>query len=150
MRAGNIAFIGFACFVLGSMFMVTSIRPDRAEANITARIVSDNITDCEPEIIYINSTKTVHDVTEPPWETYLKNFSATHEYHESNYNCNDFTRDAVSDLRDMGIRVRQVIGKCDWTKGGLHTWVEVCEWWDLTKYNDTAVQIEPGECYENA
>ncbi|RKY29019.1 MAG: hypothetical protein DRP74_09335 [Candidatus Omnitrophota bacterium] len=88
----------------------------------------------------------IHDVEEKEWETLIKDFARKHEYDEHNYNCVDFSRDAVKMLREHGYDARQVQGHCKEHPSNInHAWIELCLWYDAI----TGELIPQNQCIKN-
>ena len=71
----------------------------------------------------------------PEWEQLLRDFANSHPvettYDWYNYNCVDYSRDAVEMLREHGYDARQVRGHCKGDPPNInHAWVELCLWYE--------------------
>ena len=67
----------------------------------------------------------------PEWEQLLIEFANTHSYDWYDYNCVDYSRDAVEMLREHGYDARQVQGHCKGDPPNInHAWVELCLWYE--------------------
>lgn len=67
------------------------------------------------------------------WQVLLRSFAANHTYDRYNYNCVDYSRDAVTMLREHGYEAYQVAGHCmgeNYNDSGQdnHAWVELRLW----------------------
>ncbi len=101
----------------------------------------EKVQECGVEKEYIVEYRRIY--LKPEWEELLLNFSMSHEYDKHDYNCVDFSRDAVKELRRQGYMAYQMKGYC---KGiGHHAWVEIRLWYDV----QSVQQLDPKKCRVN-
>jgi len=84
---------------------------------------------CKNETVVI--TEIEYRYLRPKWEELLLNFSMSHKYDKYNYNCVDYSRDAVKLLRKHGYMAYQVKGHCKHHPPNMnHAWVEIRLWYE--------------------
>jgi hypothetical protein len=100
--------------------------------------------------VYVDRVFTKEVVVEGEWQKLLRSFAANHTYDRYNYNCVDYSRDAVFMLREHGYDAYQVMGHCmgeNYNDSGQdnHAWVELRLWVEPQDGNI----ISASECSKN-